>query len=150
MFGFIRFVNHVSDTVRSGCVRELLYCSTFPLESACIYSLWNKTTVSCTFLPVFRITSIYLSVCVDILLCFCFNALLSAQLFTVLLHPPPNFGFNFLYCDCFYLYIDGFYIQYVLDVVSCISVFHASFQCLPCAATSLMFGFIRSWMVNSP
>lgn len=28
--------------------------------------------------------------------------------------PSPNLGFNFLYRDRLYLYIDGFYIRYVL------------------------------------
>lgn len=85
----------------------------------------------------------------------------------------PNLSFNFLCCDCFYLYIDGFYIWYVLlylNVVSvlfrlnsllpsamCISVCvcvpcfccHSPFQSLFCSAKSLTSCNVLSGSKNS-
>lgn len=77
--------------------------------------------VSCTFLPVYRTSSIYLLMRVNILLYnfFCFVLMHCSQPCYSLYCSssctlPHNLSFKFLCCDCFYLYIDGFYIWYVL------------------------------------
>lgn len=68
--------------------------------------------------------------CVDILLYFVLMHC-SQPCFSLYCYPrcspSPGLSFNFLCCDCFYLYIDGFYIWYVLLYINIVSVYQTEF-----------------------
>lgn len=95
MLGFMWIMS--PTPVCSGWVSELLYCYTFPLWSTCIYShCGTKHWSAVLFIPVFRITSIYLLMCVDILLYFFVLMHCSRPSYSLYRYPQPprqNLGF---------------------------------------------------------
>lgn len=67
--------------------------------------------------------------------------------------PSPDLSFNFLCCDCFYLYIDGFYIWYVLLYLNVVSVLFRLNSLLPsatCIHVCVFSVFLLPFIISKP
>lgn len=100
MFVFIQSVNFWLWCFQ---VELVNYCTVHIsiIDNLYLFTLLNKMLVSCTFLPVHRISSIYLLMCVLYFVVFlfvCFNALLNSVthwIVTPAAPSSPNLSFNF-------------------------------------------------------
>lgn len=125
MFVFIQSVNFWLQCFQ---VELVDYCTVHISirDNFYLFTLLNKMLVSCTFLPVHRISSIYPVMRVLYFIVFCFNALLNlALLLTELLlqlQPPPQ-NSVLIFLMWLFLFIQRwFYISRVLLYLNVVSV----------------------------